>query len=610
MFAALIALASFVSAQADELTVFDDGTATCEEVPIRGYWYDTQDYKVQTILPESEFTSILGASITSMKFYIADAGGNQMSGGKLAVSIGSTEQSSYSQWGAAFITTGLTQVAEITMTPGETEIVIDFNEPWVYEGGNILIQTQVVQKGNSPDVKFLGEAAPVYNAAYGQSYPSVGAFYPQTTFTYSGGIEDMAKVTPDAIAFGTVYLDNTATQAITVKNMGKNAFTPVFSGLQAPFSIDAATEVAPGETKTFNVTFTATAVNEYSQTLTVDCGAAGQFEIPVTGVTAEQPAEIVVAEGTATSKAVPVYTDAYDYSAGGNQAQMIYNADLLTDLVGKKINGIKFHASAPFAKLNGGNIQLSIKIVDQDVYDNENKVAIADMTVVATGAPVLGESELVFNFNEPFLYEGGNLAIETLVLQNGEYSFNDYFLGTNTTDYVSYGHFNDLGWETHVYKFLPMATFGYMNEDIPEPQNLSGSIVVSEPTEDGIVTISYTGDEDVTIFVNGEPYAGENIQLVEGENVIVVDVEAVGYNFLEETFTITWTAPVTPPQGMRGDVNGDNEVAIADVSALIDYLLDNSNPANLKNADCNLDENVTIADVAKLIDYLLYDSWD
>ena len=67
---------------------------------------------------------------------------------------------------------------------------------------------------------------------------------------------------------------------------------------------------------------------------------------------------------------------------------------------------------------------------------------------------------------------------------------------------------------------------------------------------------------------------------------------------------------VEPEPGLRGDVNDDEDVTIADVSALIDYLLDNSNPINLKNADCNLDEEVGIADVSKLIDYLLTHSWD
>ena len=59
---------------------------------------------------------------------------------------------------------------------------------------------------------------------------------------------------------------------------------------------------------------------------------------------------------------------------------------------------------------------------------------------------------------------------------------------------------------------------------------------------------------------------------------------------------------------LRGDVNGDNNVSIADVTALIDLLLGGgtiSNPA----ADCNQDTNVTIADVTALIDYLLGGQW-
>ena len=59
---------------------------------------------------------------------------------------------------------------------------------------------------------------------------------------------------------------------------------------------------------------------------------------------------------------------------------------------------------------------------------------------------------------------------------------------------------------------------------------------------------------------------------------------------------------------LRGDVNGDNNVSIGDVTTLIDLLLSGgviNNPA----ADCNQDENVSIGDVTALIDYLLGGSW-
>lgn len=60
----------------------------------------------------------------------------------------------------------------------------------------------------------------------------------------------------------------------------------------------------------------------------------------------------------------------------------------------------------------------------------------------------------------------------------------------------------------------------------------------------------------------------------------------------------------------RGDVNGDGNVNITDVTALIDYLLTSDASAiNLSAADANQDNNVSITDVTSLIDYLLVGDW-
>ncbi len=87
-------------------------------------------------------------------------------------------------------------------------------------------------------------------------------------------------------------------------------------------------------------------------------------------------------------------------------------------------------------------------------------------------------------------------------------------------------------------------------------EDLTGEIIVSEPSEDGFVTVTYTGDEDVTIYVNGELYEGE-VQLNDGENTLVVTVEAAGYNTMEETFVVTWTAPLPPYQTPAPEVTVD-----------------------------------------------------
>ena len=60
----------------------------------------------------------------------------------------------------------------------------------------------------------------------------------------------------------------------------------------------------------------------------------------------------------------------------------------------------------------------------------------------------------------------------------------------------------------------------------------------------------------------------------------------------------------------RGDVNGDGEVTIKDVTALIDYLLsDDASSIILSNADVDANGIVNIADVTCLIDHLLSGSW-
>ncbi len=64
-----------------------------------------------------------------------------------------------------------------------------------------------------------------------------------------------------------------------------------------------------------------------------------------------------------------------------------------------------------------------------------------------------------------------------------------------------------------------------------------------------------------------------------------------------------WTPPVST---LLGDVNKDGNVNIADVSALIDYLLSNdATNIDLQAADMDSNNEVAIADVSLLIDYIL-----
>ena len=64
-----------------------------------------------------------------------------------------------------------------------------------------------------------------------------------------------------------------------------------------------------------------------------------------------------------------------------------------------------------------------------------------------------------------------------------------------------------------------------------------------------------------------------------------------------------YVIPGDEPAGKTGDVNGDGEVNISDVTDLIDLLLQGGTTDT--KADVNGDGNVNISDVTDLIDMLL-----
>lgn len=100
-----------------------------------------------------------------------------------------------------------------------------------------------------------------------------------------------------------------------------------------------------------------------------------------------------------------------------------------------------------------------------------------------------------------------------------------------------------------------------------------------------------------------------NVQPVieDGKTYDVVGAVTI-YNNNVQLYIISVTEAAAA--GLRGDVNEDGYVTIADVTTLIDYLLSgNADGINLVNADTTLDNAVTIADVTTLIDYLLSGNW-
>ena len=110
---------------------------------------------------------------------------------------------------------------------------------------------------------------------------------------------------------------------------------------------------------------------------------------------------------------------------------------------------------------------------------------------------------------------------------------------------------------------------------------------------------TYSGNSGALVTFDvtaGDDFSGNATIMLRG--TVFTTAAGVEVPFDDEMCHVEPPATVIP-----GDVNGDNDVTIADVSALIDMLLENG--PYTPGADVNGDNDVTIADVSALIDILL-----
>ena len=117
---------------------------------------------------------------------------------------------------------------------------------------------------------------------------------------------------------------------------------------------------------------------------------------------------------------------------------------------------------------------------------------------------------------------------------------------------------------------------------------------------------------------------GLNVTLAQGENTVAVrfnattditfsvnDVVSLTGNIgCFNTVQIANPTDVTISQGLKGDVNGDGDISIADVTALVNIILGKATPEtnpdyNFEAANVNGDEDISIADVTALVNIIL-----
>ena len=160
----------------------------------------------------------------------------------------------------------------------------------------------------------------------------------------------------------------------------------------------------------------------------------------------------------------------------------------------------------------------------------------------------------------------------------------------------------------------------YITEDGITARQLNQGTWVSNYVHNGVLRVALNSAKGNNLNRNGNTYKNEFTYTIPSswkpENLnVVAFISRPLTNGATGVYTDMYVNQANKrklgeydePSVMRGDVNQDGSVNIADVTELIDILLSGAEaPAE---ADCNLDEGVNISDVTALIDYLLSGVW-
>ena len=188
-----------------------DGTSATTYVPVYGNWYDNPQ-RTQSIYPASMLTDLVGKTLTSMKYFVSSTSSNQPSqwftgsytGIQFNVTLAITEQSSFAT--AAWDMTPATTVYTGQM---DNDGVITFDEPFVYNGGNLLVTFNMPERAAYKDVTFdaidaTNGSVYKYNnwSTIDDATPSKDNHLPKVQFCYSQAADacmDITEITVSGI---------------------------------------------------------------------------------------------------------------------------------------------------------------------------------------------------------------------------------------------------------------------------------------------------------------------------------------------------------------------------------------------------------------------------
>ena len=186
-----VALHGYAKPESDDITVCD-GTSTSAVVPLYQYYSDTPGAKSQVIYPAAMLQDIVDTEILSITFYPTAGLGKAIN--NMKVYLLETDQAEFTREASYGIPddgipeTDMVEVATVTIAKDETEVVIDFDAPFKYNGKNLAIQTMFTENSGWVSTNFYGTTQSVITGWYqyntSATAGSVTQFLPKATFSY------------------------------------------------------------------------------------------------------------------------------------------------------------------------------------------------------------------------------------------------------------------------------------------------------------------------------------------------------------------------------------------------------------------------------------------
>ena len=442
---------SFQPTTAVDLTVYE-GDYNCYEVPIYSLF---AQYKVasQYIIPANDLASVAYGQINSLTYYCNTT---SLSWGDASFMVYLAEMD-VTAFSGAMEWTDMTQVFSGSLSVNNGLMVIAFDSPYQYEGGNLVIgvnQTVAGTQGGYDSwrgVQSSNNGMALYGMFGGIDNPTTSL--PKTTINYTPGVAPSCPRPKNLVASN---VGGTTATLTWMKGNDENGWVLQF-GTDSSFGTGSFTEVNVNGEPTRDLTGLTSETTYYARVKAI-CGGEDQSDWSV--VCSFMPSVIqtlTVNDGANTNYYIPFY---YTTNENNVKSEFIIPEEDLVSMNNKQIIKLTFYTSNNYSSATWTNAVFNVFLSSTsktEFSDNNDWVSLAEDRLVYSGGLSVNGNKMEITLTTPFYYTGGNLlvAFDETALSSEQNFLN--WMGVTTSNYPA------ISYVTYYYRrqFLPKTTFAF-----------------------------------------------------------------------------------------------------------------------------------------------------